>query len=216
MNPKNHASLILSLVLVLVLSTMAKIYLNSNSEFNLAEEFVSKNNFEDAVTHYERSIQWHVPGLDLQNRAAEGLWKVARKFEAEKDFESALNAYRLLRGAFYSVRSFYTPGKIWILRCNEKIAVLMTREPATSESEKSKSYEERLAENWKLLAEEKPPKTLWAMMAVFGFLGWIACTVFFIMYAIKKTGEIQTRPALIWGIGFVLFYSLWVAGLFYT
>ena len=216
MNPKNHASLILSLVLFLVLTTMGKIYLNSNHEFKMAEELVSKNKFAEAVTHYERSIQWYVPGLRLQERAAEGLWEVAQKYETQNDFENAINAYRLLRGAFYSVRSFYTPGKIWILKCNEKIAILMAREPATSDSDKTKSYEERLAENWKLLSSEKPPKPFWAMVAVFGFFGWIACTVFFIIYAIKKSGEIQTRPALIWGGGFVLFYSLWIAGLFYT
>ncbi|GJL79354.1 MAG: hypothetical protein NPINA01_23430 [Nitrospinaceae bacterium] len=216
MNPKNHVSLILSLVLILLLSTLAKIYLNANAEFNLAEEFASKNNFKDAVTHYERSIQWHLPGLNLQERAAEGLWKVAQKYEAEEDFENAINAYRLLRGAFYSVRSFYTPGKIWIQRCNEKIAILMAKKPATSESEKSKSYEERLKENLRLLSSEKPPKPFWAMLAVFGFFGWIACAVLFIIYAIKKTGEIQTRPALFWGAGFLLFYGLWIAGLFFT
>jgi len=216
MSPKNHGSLILSLAFILVLSTMAKIYLNSKGELKLAEKLASQNHFREAVTHYERSIQWHVPGLNLQNRAAQGLWKIAQKYEAENDFENAINAYRLLRGAFYSVRSFYTPGKIWILRCNEKIATLMAGKPATSDSDKTKSHEERLAENWKLLSSEKPPKPFWAMMAVFGFFGWIACTVFFIIYAIKKSGEIQTQPAFIWGGGFVFFYSLWVAGLFYT
>ena len=67
-----------------------------------------------------------------------------RSYVQKNDSENALNAYRLLRGAFYSVRSFYTPGKFWILRCNEKIAVLMAKQPATSESEKTKTYEERL------------------------------------------------------------------------
>jgi tetratricopeptide (TPR) repeat protein len=216
MSPKNHAPLILSLVCVLILSTLAKVYLNSRDEFILAEELVSKNNVAEAVAHYERSLQWHVPGSNLQDRAAEGLWNVAQKFETEKDFENAINAYRLLRGAFFSVRSFYTPGQDWILRCNEKIAVLMAAKPATSESEKSKSYEERLAEYRSLLARQKPPKTSGALVAVFGFLGWIACTVFFIIFAMNKSGEIQSRPALIWGGGFILFYSLWIAGLFYT
>lgn len=216
MKSKNCAPWILSLVLILVLTTLAKIYLNANKEFKLAEESASKNDFAEAAAHYERSIQWHIPGLHLQERAAEGLWKAAKTHESQNDLENALNAYRLLRGAFYSTRSFYTPGKKWILKCNEKIAALTAGGPATSESDRSKSYEERLAENLKLLAAEKPPRPLWAMLAVCGFFGWIACTVFLIIFGIKKSGEIQTRPALLWGGGFALCYSLWIAGLFYT
>ena len=216
MNIKIPLPLILILALFLIFSTVAKIVLNSNHELKLAEEYASKNELASAMTHYVRSIQWYVPGLNLQERAAEGLWEVALKNEAQNDSENALNAYRLLRGAFYSVRSFYTPGKIWILRCNEKIAVLMAQQPATSESEKKQSYEERLAANWKLLAEEKPPRPLWAMLAVCGFFGWIGSALFFIMKAITKTGGIRTRPAFIWGFGFLLFYGLWVLGLFNT
>jgi len=168
------------------------------------------------MTHYVRSIQWFVPGLDLQESAAEGLWNAGLQYEAENNSENALNAYRLLRGAFYSVRSFYTPGKTWILRCNEKIAVLMAKQPATSDSEKTKTREERLAANLKLLAGEKPPKPLWAMLAVFGFFGWIGSALFFIITGITQSGGIRARPAIICGSSFLLFHGLWVLGLFNT
>ncbi len=216
MNFRIPVPLILVLGLFLIISTVGKIYFNSKHELRLAEESISKNNPADAMTHYVRSIQWFVPGLNLQDRAAQGLWKVALNYEAETDSENALNAYRLLRGAFYSVRSFYTPGKSWVLRCNEKIAVLMAQQPATSESEKSKTYEERLSANWKLLNDEKPPRPFWAMLAVCGFFGWIGSALFFIMNAMTKSGEIRSRPALIWSFSFIVFYGLWILGLFKT
>lgn len=216
MNIKIPAPLILILGLFLISSTVGKVYLNANHELKLAEEAISNNNLASAMTHYVRSIQWFVPGLNLQERAAEGLWKVGLKYEAQNDSENALNAYRLLRGAFYSVRSFYTPGKTWILRCNEKIAVLMARQPATSESEKTKTYEERLAANWKVLADEKPPRPLWAMLAVCGFFGWIGSTLLFIVNAMTQSGGIRPRPALVWSVSFLLFYGLWILGLFKT
>lgn len=208
--------LILILGLFLILSTVGKIYFNAKNELKLADESVSKDNLEDAMTHYARSIQWFIPGLNLQERAAEGLWEVALKHEGQNDSDKALAAYRLLRGSFYSVRSFYTPGKTWILRCNEKIAVLMAKQPATSESEKTNTFEERLAANLKLLKDEKPPRPLWAMLAICGFFGWIGSAVLFIMNAMTKSGGIRKRPALMWGFSFLLSYGLWMLGLFNT
>jgi hypothetical protein len=216
MNFKIPVPLILILGLFLIFSTVGKIYFNAKNELKLAEDFISKDNPEDAVTHYVRSIQWFVPGLNLQEMAAQGLWDVALKYEAQNDSDNALTAYRLLRGAFYSVRSFYTPGKTWILRCNEKIAFLMAKQPATSESEKAKTFEERLAANWKLLTDEKPPRPLWAMLAICGFFGWIGSALLFIMNAMTKSGGVRKRPALVWSLSFLLFYGLWMLGLFNT
>ena len=94
MNFKIPLPLILILALFLIFSTMAKVVFNSNHELKLAEEYISKNELANAMTHYVRSIQWYVPGLNLQERAAEGLWEVALKNEAQNNSENALKAYR--------------------------------------------------------------------------------------------------------------------------
>lgn len=213
MNWKYSSLLMLALVLVLSLTTVIKIYLNAQREYRLGADFVSQNNLMEAVSHYERSIQWFLPGLSLQDKAAHGLWDVAEKYEAQGDTENALNAYRLLRGAFFSARSFYTPGKIWIHRANEKIATLMAGQPASSDVEKTKTFAERRKENLKLLTADKIPNNRWALLAEIGFWGWVACAVLFIFRAVNKTGAIKQRPAFFWVAGFILFYGLWILGL---
>ncbi|MEE9258066.1 MAG: hypothetical protein V3U37_00870 [Nitrospinaceae bacterium] len=213
MNPKNPSLPVLAVVAVLSLGTVIKVYLAANSELKTAETSFSQNNLDQAATHYERSIQWYLPGLGPQTEAAEGLWSVAMEYESRADTEKALSAYRLLRGAFYSTRSFYTPGAEWINRCNEKIASLMAAKPAYSESDKNKTFEQRKKEMLTLLTAEKSPHAFWAVLGVFGFLGWVTCSVLFIVRALTESGNIKTRPALFWGAGFALSYGLWVLGM---
>ena len=52
-----------------------------------------------------------LPGF--QDRAARGMWTTAQNLESANDVENALNAYRSLRGAFFSLRSIVTPGCGW-------------------------------------------------------------------------------------------------------
>ena len=58
---------------ILTLLMILKIYLNGNKEFSQAEELFSKNNYTQATTHYERAIQWHIPGSSTPALAAEKL-----------------------------------------------------------------------------------------------------------------------------------------------
>lgn len=208
--------IILFAIFLLTFSIAIKIYLNAELEYKRANTLFAQNKLAEAMTHYERSIQWFLPGLSLQNRAAEGLWNVGEKYEANGDTENALAAYRLLRGAFYSARSFYTPGKTWIDRCNEKIATLMAGQSASSGAEKAKTFAERRAENLKILSADKSPRNQWAVLAVIGFFGWIACALLFVVKAISKTGKVSARPAIAWIAGFIVFYGLWILGLLNT
>ncbi|NIU44247.1 MAG: hypothetical protein GWN72_08335 [Nitrospinaceae bacterium] len=207
---------ILTVVLILSGSTIIKIYLNAQGELNQAQQRVAENELEEAVTHYERSLQWFVPALDLQEKAAQGLWDIGETYETKGEEKKALNTFRRLRGAFYSVRSFYTPGVKWITRCNEKIATLMARMPATTEKEKEKTFEQRKTEYRALLASQQPPYSKWALVSEIGFFGWVTCTLFFIFRAMTQSGDLRPRPALFWMTGFVVFYSLWILGLFWV
>ena len=90
------------------------------NELLLAEEHLAKKELSMAVTHYERALHWFLPFSQTPYQAAEKLWGIA-----EDQYVEALKTYRILRSAFYSVRSFYTPGENWIHLCNEKIAHLM-------------------------------------------------------------------------------------------
>lgn len=210
---KRPSLILFACMLIVAASGLIKVYLNAEDELEKADAFFSEKDFAQAATHYERSIRWYFPGSGLQDRAAEGLWRVALGHETAGNNERALNDYRLLRSAFYSIRSFYTPGQNWIDRCNEKIAGLMALNPPYSQSDKAKSFEQRKAEAMTVLTKEKAPYTGWALLVIVGFFGWVACVLLFIFRAMSKSGGIERRPALFWSGGFLLFYCLWILGM---
>ena len=215
--PRNTFGLSVPLILVsmvvVLLSTGFKIIWNAYDEWNQAETLATTKP-DRAFDHYERVIHWHVPFLSLSDDAAENMWAYALNYEKQGSTEKALNAYRVLRGAFYAARSLYTPGQDWIVRCNEKIAGLMASKPAYSATDQKKSFEERKTEYLKLLSREKPPHPQWALLTEIGFIGWVACAFIFIFKGFTASGKFQTRPALRWAGGWLVCYSLWIWGLF--
>ena len=127
-----------------------------------------------------------------------------------------MNTYRILRSGFYSTRSLYTPGRVWIDRCNDKIAELMAKKTPSIETEASKSFSQRKSEYLTILSKEKHPYPFWSLLAVTGFLGWASCAAMFIFKGITKTGQIIAKPALYWSGGFLLSYGLWILGMVYV
>ncbi len=200
-------------MVVVLLSTGLKVVWNAYDEWNYAEALAGTEP-DRALDHYERVIHWHVPFLSLSDDAAEKMWAYALNYEKQGNIEKALDTYRVLRSAFYAARSLYTPGKDWILRCNEKIAGLMASKPAYSAAEQKKSYDERKAEYLKLLSREKPPHPEWALLTEIGFWGWVTCAFGFIFRGFTATGAFQARPALRWAGGWLVCYGLWIWGLF--
>lgn len=200
-------------MLVVVLSTAFKVIWNATDEWNRAEALAATQP-ERALDHYERVIHWHVPFLSLSDDAAEKMWEAALAYEQQGNIEKALNTYRILRGAFYAARSVYTPGKDWILRCNEKIAGLMASKPAYSEPEQKKSFDERKTEYLELLSREKSPHPEWALVTEIGFWGWVACAFVFIFKGFSPAGAFHAQPALRWAGGWLVCYGLWIWGLF--
>ena len=198
---------------VVVVSTGLKIVWNANDEWNHAQALESTDP-DQAMEHYERVIHWHVPFLSLSDEAAEKMWGYASDREQQGDIEQALNTLRVLRGAFYAARSFYTPGQDWIVRCNKKIAALMASKPAYSPAGRNKSYDERQAEVLEMLSRERSPHAGWAVLTEIGFWGWVACAFLFIFKGFTPKGALQSRPALRWAGGWLVCYGLWVWGLF--
>lgn len=214
---KTTVSLVWAVFIGLLLfgaSVVLKVYINAGDEFQIGEELSASGNPQKAILHYERSVRWHLPGSSLNDKAASRMWETGGKFESEGNIEYALNTYRLLRGGFYSSRSFYTPGKDWISRCNEKIATLMAQKPAVTEADKTRSFDDRKAEYLKILSADKPPYASWAFLCEVGFFGWVTCAVLFIFRGFSKSGQFKTRQAVYWAGGFILFYGFWIIGMY--
>jgi hypothetical protein len=204
---------ILAGLAILTLLTFLKVHLNGNEEFSIAEELFSKNNYTKATTHYERAIQWYSPGSSIPTLAAEKLWHITLFYESKNQTDEALKTCRLLRSAFYSTRSFFIPGKKWINLCNEKVAHWMAGKPDLI-NEAPLSFESRKNKFLINLQADRPPNTFWALLTEVGFFGWVVCAILFLFKAITPTAGLKPRPAFIYSTAFLLFYAIWILGMF--
>lgn len=189
-----------------------KVFLSSRAEFRTAEAALAKGNDREAIIHYERAILWYLPIGGYVEPSAEALWKLATALE-EKDKKLALEAFRSLRSGFYAARSFYTPGKEWIARSDEKIAALMAQEPPYSEADKKKTVEQRTEEALAILKRPLKPHTGWSIVLEIGFWGWVAGVLLFIMTGFNAENRVIPKRGLLLGGWIVFFYTLWIVGM---
>lgn len=189
-----------------------KVFLSSRAEFRTAEAALAKGNDREAIIHYERAILWYLPIGGYVEPSAEALWKLATALE-EKDKKLALEAFRSLRSGFYAARSFYTPGKEWIARSDQKIAALMAQEPPYSEADKKKTVEQRTEEALAILKRPLKPHTGWSIVLEIGFWGWVAGVLLFIMTGFNAENRVIPKRGLLLGGWIVFFYALWIVGM---
>ncbi len=192
-----------------------KVFISSRSEYHVAKEASAKGDFSTALTHYERAILWYLPIGGYAEASAEAIWKIARGLESH-DKQGALNAYRSLRSAFIAARSFYTPGRPWIARSEEKIAALMAEQTVYSEADRLKSLEQKTEEALAILRRPMKPDTPWSIVVVIGFLGWVSGVLIFIWKAFLEgegLAKIKVKPGILWGSVVIFFYAVWIIGM---
>ena len=54
----------------------------------------------------------------------------------------------------------------------------------------------------------------WAVICLAGLYGWILSAVGFILKAFPVKGVFDRKPAAWWGGAVLLFYTLWIAGMY--
>ena len=94
-------------------------------QFDKGEKALAGNDVITAIAGYESAIHMYTPFSPLVERSAAKLWEIAQRCETGGDHERALIACRSLRSSFYAVRGLYQPGRVWIARCDVKIAELV-------------------------------------------------------------------------------------------
>ena len=97
------------------------------------------------MTSFETSAHAYTPFNSNVRASLDKLWEIGEKFEKEKPApEYALIAYRSLRSSIYAIRSFYTPYKEWIPRCDAKIQKLVEIQKQQIAQEKAAETEPEL------------------------------------------------------------------------
>src|SRR6185369_16267858 len=97
--------------------------------------------------------------------------------------ELALEAYRAIRAAILSTRSWYIPEQARLRAADERIASLMAALPAPP-MDAGKSRERLRLEHLALLRADPDPSVAWTLVLLLGFAGWVAGAFAFTLRAI--------------------------------
>lgn len=117
-----NSAVIAALCFVLML---AGTWWRMQTQFNLGEEALRRGDFAGAVAGYESALHMYIPFHPVMELAASRLWGIAETSERQGDVNRALITYRALRSSFYADHWLVTPGKVWIERCDSRIAALV-------------------------------------------------------------------------------------------
>ncbi len=198
------------LIVIIFLGFVTRIYIGSWMEFREAERLFSRGMLEDSLFHYERAIHWYVPVIGYSEMAAERIWEIGKKAEDEGKYALALSAYQGLRSSFYSVRSFYQPGRKWIDLCNDKILYFYARRGSDARKDEEGEEVRRMRDK---LKKQRDPDPFWAALSILGLSGWIGATVLFIWAGIGREQKLKTGVSVFSGLMFLSCYAIWIIGM---
>jgi hypothetical protein len=178
--------------------------------FSRAEAFMAANERKLALREYDTALHFHWPGSPWTGSAARRLWELGEVFENEGRIEEARAAYGAVRSSFYACRSFYTPGRGWIERSDEKLASLAAAllvADGTLPPEEAGPERERFL---KVFRADRAPSVPWSVLAGAAFLGWCSTALALALGAGRNGMRRRITGMALMGV----FYALWVAGLF--
>jgi hypothetical protein len=203
----------LTLLGVIFLSVFIKTTCGARDEYTQGTAALQEGHYAQAITHFNRALHWYSPGSAVVLKSIEALWQIGIEAQSRGDYRLSLDAFQTLRSGLYSARSFYTPYPEWISRCDEQIATAYARHPAPPFSESPPAIEARKKEMLDILKTPTAPDVTWSLLCESGFIGWIACTIGFILRVFATPKGFHPQRAFVWGGLVICFYALWILGM---
>ncbi len=198
---------------VLILAIIwARVLYGSMAAFKEGETLLEKKDYIGAITYFDRSMHWYTPFSPYVCGSAKRLWQISRDAEAGGDIRLALIAVRTIRRGFISARSFYVPGRDWILKCDSRIHAL-----GDAERDGTSAREEKDILSGAILnhPQVKGPDVFWSVALLIGFLGWIASVIAFIASGLRKSQRdgLSKPTHSKWIITWAVFFAIWILGM---
>lgn len=197
---------------VVLLVLAFRVVTSSRAELEEAARMRASGQREAAVVHYRRAARWYAPGNPYSEAALSELGEIGREAEEAGDTELALSAWRAIRAAIMSSRSFYTPHEDRLRAANARIASLMSSlPPPPIDAGKSREALER--EHLELLSETTRPSVPWTLVLLLGFAAWVAGAFAFVTRAIDDEDRLVPAQARFWGTVILVGFGLFVLGM---
>ncbi|MEN2994318.1 MAG: hypothetical protein ABDH19_03085 [Thermodesulfovibrio sp.] len=196
------------ILFVVVLLFYVKSFITQRHLISQAEK---AENPISAIRYYERTLLSYVPLSPYNKEAIEGIIDKCKKLS---DLEQRLYCYETLRSALYQIRSFYQPYKEEIKNIEPLIAELKAKQMIQWKYNNfsEKDYEYLYNYHIEILKYDSSPSLVWSALSVFSLILWIF-SVF--LGIVKGFGfSLNKKYLIISFIGFILFFSLWIIGLY--
>lgn len=184
----------------------------SQGELERADRLREQGDLDAAIVHYRRAARWYAPASPYPPEALTALSEIAAEAEREGDRRLALTAWRAVRAAIMSTRSFYVPYEGRLEEANRHIAELMASlDPPPIDAGKSRA--ELRDEHLALLRSVERPDPAWTLVLLFGFALWVGAAFGFATRAVDEEDRVVRSAALRWGLAVAVGFALFVLGL---
>lgn len=194
-----------------------------------------------AVELWRSAARWYVPGAPHVGAAYERLEALARAAETGGDLDTALAAWRGVRGSILATRSLYLPHEERLDPANRRIAALMAaRERALAAGAPDAVHGEDHAGDaaggpgddlgdqatdeavddpgarwhYERLAPVPGPSPFWSVIAILGFATWLGGGLLFSLRGITPDDRLVPRTAAYAGVLVAGGLVVWLLGLY--
>jgi hypothetical protein len=199
-------------VLLLLASVCARVVSSARSELRAGDAYAAGGDVEAALVHYRRAARWYAPLSPYHRHALARLGTIGADAERRERPELALEAYRAIRAAILSTRSWYVPEQARLRATDERIASLMAALPAPP-MDAGKSREQIRREHLALLGADPDPSVAWTLVLLLGFASWMAGAFAFTLRAIDTEDRFIPGQVRRWGAVIVVGFGLFVLGM---
>lgn len=212
--------ILLSIGLLFAIAWAGLMEFRAKDELTQARQALAKEDqdYEKAVRHYFRALNWYSPVGSSQTAANEFL-ALSLKLEEQGNRQAAFDALTKLRSALYAARSFYQPRRD-ILETVDPLLAWSLAEQAVGYDRPGRSLDflAKAAFYQHIYSSPSLPREIWALAVEVGFWLWVSGVLIFIFWVFNSEAAALTLKArlarawyapAIFGAG----YFLWVLGL---
>ncbi len=201
-----------ALIIILLAMVWVRTFYGSMKTYQKGEIHFKANQYINAITFYDRSIHWYTPFNPYVHKSARHLWEISMDAQARGDIRLALIAVKTIKRGFVAARSFYTPGRDWIEKCDIRMSELLKFEQGKKNHLKREGkVEVLLLDN----PQVKGPDILWSIILLIGLLGWIGSAIGFIISRFRTSNPsgLLSFSNFKWVLFWAVFFAIWIVGM---
>jgi len=201
--------LIVFLIVFIIITSLGVLLKNQRDLFREAELVQAMGKPLMAVSLYERVLLNYVPFSHYNKMAIERMEGLCKNLNDKK---YKLFCEETLRSSLYQIRSIYIPYKEKIKETEKRILLLKTELYIEHNNPAQIDYEKIYKDLKAMMEYDWYPSVFWSLIATVSLILWILCIILTIWKGFAK--QVNKRILISGTGGFILFFTLWIIGLY--